>query len=143
MNNTEDIGMLLKQINDNLGKRANNELRKSNLTISQIRYLGFMYESGRERTPFKLLEKEFDVAQPTVAGIMRRLEKKGLVSTLSNAEDSRAKDASLTPAGKRIFENGKKHKKEMESLLTAGFSPQECKELRRMLIILRDSVRQA
>lgn len=87
MKNTEYIGMLLKQINDNLGKRANNELRKSGLTISQIRYLGFMYENGKERTPFKLLEKEFDVAQPTVAGIMRRLEKKGLVGTLPNEEE--------------------------------------------------------
>ncbi len=143
MENSEDIGILFKQINDNLGRRANNELRKSGLTISQIRYLGFMYENGKERTPFKLLEKEFDVAQPTVAGIMRRLEKKGLVRTLPNEEDSRAKDASLTPSGRRIFENGKKHKKEMESLLTAGLSPQECKELRRMLVILRDSVRQA
>ena len=142
MENSEDIGILFKQINDNLGRRANNELRKSGLTISQIRYLGFMYENGKERTPFKLLEKEFDVAQPTVAGIMRRLEKKGLVRTLPNEEDSRAKDASLTTSGKRVFENGKKHKKEMESLLTSGLSPQECKELRRMLMILLDSVRQ-
>lgn len=142
MEHTEDIGILLKQINDNLGRRANNELRNSDLTISQIRFLGFMCENGKERTPFKVLEKEFGVAQSTVAGIMRRLEKKGLVTTMPNEEDGRAKDALLTPSGKKIFENGKKHKMATESILTANLSAEECKELRRMLTILLDSVRQ-
>jgi DNA-binding MarR family transcriptional regulator len=141
MKRTEDIGMLLKQINDTLAAEANNELRSNGMTISQIRFIGYMYESGEERTAMKELEKQFQVSQPTVAGIVSRMEKKGLVRILQNPEDARAKDVTLTALGKSVYEAGGKHKEKMEKSLVSGLSGQEIRELKRMLKIILASLK--
>lgn len=140
MKNGEDIGILFKQINVALGKNANNELRKSNLTISQIRFLSYILESGKERVSLKELEKEFQVSQPTVVGIVKRMKEKDLVKILQNDEDGRAKDVMLSQQGKQILEQGEIGKKRMEEVLLSGLSTAERKELRRMLGIVLDSL---
>jgi len=142
MKKTEDIGILLKQINDALGKDANNKLKKDNLTISQIRFLSYMMESGKERVSLKELEKVFQVSQPTVAGIIKRMKEKGLVKTVQNQEDTRAKDVILSSAGRKMMEEGKRGRDRMEEVLLSGLKPAEQKELRRMLEIVRDSLKQ-
>ena len=71
-----------------LEKNANNDLRKSNLTLSQVRFLTCLYESEEGRVAFKDLEKKFSIAQPTAVGIISRMEKKGLVEVLQSREDT-------------------------------------------------------
>lgn len=141
MRKTEDIGMLLKQINDTLATEANNELRSNGMTISQIRFIGYMYESGQERTAMKELEKQFQVSQPTVAGIVSRMEKKGLVTILQNPDDARAKDVALTDLGRNVYEAGGKHKEKMEKSLVSGLNGKEIADLKRMLKIILASLK--
>ena len=44
MKKEKDCGILLKQICDKLETSANNELKNSGLTLSQVRYLKYLYE---------------------------------------------------------------------------------------------------
>jgi len=141
MRESEDIGIMLKQINDILGKNANNELRRSNVTISQIRFLSYLLESGKDRVSLKELEKEFQVSQPTVVGIVKRMKDKGLVKTVQSEEDGRAKDVMLSPAGAKILEEGENRKERMEAILLGGLKMKERRELRRMLSTILDSLK--
>ncbi|HUM83221.1 MAG TPA: MarR family transcriptional regulator [Lachnospiraceae bacterium] len=141
MKQPEDVGILFKQINDILEKNANNDLRKSNLTLSQVRFLTCLYESEEGRVAFKDLEKKFSIAQPTAVGIISRMEKKGLVEVLQSREDTRAKDAALSSEGRKVIEEGRQHREWMEETLLSGLNGEEKSELRRLLVKVLESLK--
>lgn len=104
MNKLEECGMLIKQINDKLETAANNDLKSSSLTLSQMRYLIYLYESEPRMVPLKELEAVFEVKQPTVAGIVNRLIKKNLIIMEQSSEDTRAKVVAISAAGHKELE---------------------------------------
>ena len=55
MKKEKDCGILLKQICDKIETSANNELKNSGLTLSQVRYLEYLYE----RHPAKVHLKDY------------------------------------------------------------------------------------
>ena len=71
-------GLLIKQIHDAIGKHVNNELREKELTLSQVRVLMELGDNSGGAMPLKELERRLHVAQPTVVGIVHRLEEKGV-----------------------------------------------------------------
>ena len=79
MSNSYSCGALLKQIHDIMEKNANNVLREQDLTISQSGVLVLLDEKEGKTASFKALEKDFGVSQPTMAGILNRLEQKNLI----------------------------------------------------------------
>lgn len=100
-----ECGILIKQINDSIARLANNELRQNNLTLSQLRYLEYIY--AHEGTPvlFKEVERHFKVSQPTAAGILRRLESKKLIKTNQSENGGKSKTVCLTDSGKALYES--------------------------------------
>lgn len=118
-------GILIKQICDSIAKVSNNELREKDLTLSQLRYLGYIYESSAKKVPFKELEAYFDVAQPTVVGILRRLEQKGLVKAEQSDTDMRAKTVCITEKGKAVYEESEVRRNEMEEMLLVSLNEDE------------------
>ncbi len=120
-----DCGMLIKQISDHIAKDANNALRGDDLTLSQLRCLEYLYGCRQEQVPLKQLESHFRIAQPTVAGIVSRLGKKGLVQTQASPVNQRAKTVCLTPAGEALFQKVEQHRLQMEQVLLSSLSPQE------------------
>ena len=89
-------GVLIKQIHDIMEKNANNVLREEKLTVSQSGVLSILDEKEGKTATFKELEKEFGVSQPTMVGILSRLEQKGLVYFFDDSEDKRLRKAHLT-----------------------------------------------
>lgn len=120
-----DCGMLLKQITDSITKCSNQDLRKNDLTLSQIRYLSFLRERFPEKVALKDIEAYFGVAQPTVAGIMARMVKKGLVIQEADPNDARAKTASLTEKGMAVCQDSKRSRENTEKRLLAPLSQEE------------------
>lgn len=90
---------LIKQIHDELEKSTNNALRPYNLTIVQAGILLALNEAEGRQLSLKDLEKRFHVAQPTMAGIVSRLERKGFVESLGTLDDKRIKKVLITQAG--------------------------------------------
>ena len=70
-------GELIKRLNSIMEKRANNSLNEDGITLSQIKLLCILEQESS--LTLKELEKYFCVAQATIAGIVVRLEKKGLI----------------------------------------------------------------
>ena len=133
-------GALLKQINDIMEKNANNALREQDLTISQSGVLVLLDNEESKTLSFKELEKKFGVAQPTMVGILRRLEQKNLIEVLTDSDDKRIKKAHLTESGVAKCKEGYKHMSMAEELLLSGLSEKEKAEFLRMLIKIRNAM---
>ena len=133
-------GALLKQINDVMEKNANNALRGQNLTISQSGVLVSLDEKEEKTATFKELEKEFGVSQPTMAGLLSRLEQKKLVEILTDPEDKRIRLAHLTKEGAAKCKEGYKHMKSAEELLLNSLTATEKQEFLRLLLKIRSSI---
>ena len=68
-------GWLVKRIAHRLEQNMNNFLKPYNITIMQSWVLLYLKDT-KECCTYKELEKEFEVSQPTMAGIISRLDKK-------------------------------------------------------------------
>jgi DNA-binding MarR family transcriptional regulator len=137
----EDCGALIKQIHDAVNKRVNNMLRENGLTFTQIRVLMELGEHGGEAVSLKELERFFRVAQPTVVGIVRRLEAKGLVESFTSPDDNRVKLVKLAESGIQFREMNARAIDEMENRLTSALTESERLEFLRMLRTVRESIK--
>lgn len=133
-------GALLKQINDVMEKNANNALRGQDLTISQSGVLVLLDEKKEKTATFKELEKSFGVSQPTMVGILSRLEQKKLVEIITEPDDKRIRLAHLTQKGADKCKEGYKHMKSAEELLLHGLTDTEKKEFLRLLQKIRSYI---
>jgi DNA-binding MarR family transcriptional regulator len=128
-----DCGLLLKKICDAMERINNANLKRYQLTNSQLRYLIFLYENRPRKIPMKTLEEQFQVAQPTVAGIIRRLEEKDLIVTAVSAADSRAKTVELSAAGLELMNRGIQQRRHIENWITDNLTQAETEQFRRLL----------
>ena len=75
----DDVGYMLKKVNDRIHIQADANLKECGLTFSQMRVLMVLRKNGGQVSQ-KMIEEELGVAHPTVVGIFSRLEKNGFVS---------------------------------------------------------------
>ncbi|MBR1707451.1 MAG: MarR family transcriptional regulator [Clostridia bacterium] len=129
----DHCGMLIKKINDALSKDANNRLKNENLTTTQIGMLMILSEKGDGSLSMKELEKELHVAQPTVVGIVSRLEQKGYVCSFGDPNDKRIKIVQITENGRKQCENAYSVMEDTERMLMSGMTSDERKQLIRLL----------
>lgn len=139
MNKNIDCGMLLKQIHDATEKYANNKLREHGLTLSQMRCIQYIDDHGPS-VPLKDLEHYFKVSQPTMVGIIKRLESKKLVYTIVSLKDARAKNAVLTEKGAKIVSKSLSESRQEEEQLLSSLSKPQADEFRNMLGIIAESM---
>ncbi len=136
-----DFGFLIKQIHDCIEKYANNDLRNNNLTSMQNRVIMSLHMSANHTKTLKELEKEFNVSQPTMVGIVRRLSDKGYIATFGDAADKRIKNVSLTSTGIDCGNDAKKHIEKMEAKLISNLSEEEQIQFRQLLIKVFHSIK--
>lgn len=140
MEKPKDCGMLIKQINDELLKNANNALRSQNITLAQLEVLDQLNQAPERQYSLKELEQILHVAQSTAAGIISRLEQKGFVEGLGDAEDRRIKRVQITPAGMECVHIALHHRAEAEELLLANLTEAERGIFYMLLKKVRDSL---
>lgn len=73
----DDVGYMLKKVNDRIHIQADANLKECGLTFSQMRVLMVLRKNGGQVSQ-KMIEEELGVAHPTVVGIVSRLEKTDL-----------------------------------------------------------------
>lgn len=136
-----DIGFKLKRVNDEMFKQANNRLQKDNMTFSQLFVLVYLYKDAQDMTAsMKELERRFEVAQATMAGIVSRLETKGLVVGVTDSQDRRVKHIRLTPQGLEYLENNHQKMEEHNLRLIQGLNEEELKNLNHYLDVIYQNI---
>jgi len=118
-------GWYIKRIDNALEKEANGNLQALNLTIQQNRVLIQLAHAEGNTLSLKALEERFGAAQSTVAGLVSRLEKKGLVEPLSDPADRRIKLVRLTEEGARLHAVSRQNVVDSEERLTALLTEEE------------------
>ena len=121
----QGYGLYIKKISDAMAKRANRSLQAHNLTLSQSLMVMTLADSEEKTHSLKELEAHFHVAQSTMAGLVARLERKGMLKTLSDPEDRRVKLVQLTRAGYETSQACHADIRQDEEMLTAGLNEQE------------------
>ncbi len=125
MNANNMCGKYIKQIHDELEKRANALLGAQNLTLAQMHVLMELDAAPERQLSLKQLEGVLHVAPPTAAGIVRRLEQKGYVACAADANDRRAKQVRITAEGLDCCKGAQLHVEDMEDHLLAGLTEAE------------------
>ena len=137
MRQPDSCGKLIKLINDEMRKNANNAMRSQNMTMSQLGALLELDQAPEKRRSLKELEQSLHVAQSTAAGIVSRLEQKGYVEAFGDAEDRRVKLVRITPAGCACVVNAEKDMAQAEQKLLSALTETE----REIFYVLLQKVR--
>jgi DNA-binding MarR family transcriptional regulator len=91
------------------------------------------HEEGRPALRLTDLGDRLIVRPPSVTGVVDRLQRMGLVARTASADDHRAKDIRLTPAGRELVRRVLEHHPEQVRQAFDGLSAPEQAELRRLL----------
>lgn len=137
-----DLGFKIKKINDMIEKGINHRLQELDLTFSQHHVLVYLERQENKTARLKELEKHFNVAQPTMAGIVVRLESKGLVRSSLLPEDRRVKVVTLTDSGSQLLHESFLSMRNGEKLLVSKLNDNEKEELGRLLDILYSTIQE-
>ena len=129
------IGFLLKQANLLHQMQLNQIFKEFDLTASQTFSLIYLFEAKRAQKEVnqKDIEREMDVSNPTVTGILNRLEHKGLIEGVESPSDARVRNIVVTEKALEIDKQLQIKFREAEEELIASLSEKEADELQRLL----------
>ena len=74
-----EIGFYLKKIFQTMDKSLNKELETIDLTSMQAHVLIYLYKNKNNIINQRDIERKFELTNPTVNGILNRLENKGFI----------------------------------------------------------------
>ena len=131
----EHVGLLIKFINGRVVTKINKNLAEFNLTGVQHEILCFIDRNEHERDVFQRdIEKCLKLTNPTVTGIVKRLEEKEMIVRCPSSNDARYKCLHVTEKGKEVicksFNFGSNN---IEKKLVKGMSHEEVKMLKHLL----------
>lgn len=129
----DSCARVIKMIDELIEKRANRELQRYNLTVSQVRILTELYSAAEEMCSMKELERRFGVSQATVQGIVARLVRKRLVIGLAKPDDKRVKMVKLTDDGRQLALTAIEKLREVQEMITSSLSSDEQAVLMQLL----------
>ena len=118
----EKIGLLTKSINNAIEKERNRYLAEYDLTAAQadvLKYVTIAYSLGIEINQVDI-EKEFHLSNPTVTGILKRLEAKGFIEKRESQKDRRYKWICATRSAERVHRRSSNNKGRVEEYLLRG-----------------------
>ena len=126
----EKIGLLTKSINNAIEKERNRYLAEYDLTAAQsdvLQYVTIAYSLGIEINQVDI-EKEFNLSNPTVTGILKRLEAKGFIEKRESKKDKRYKWICATKSAETVHRRSGNNKGRIEEYLLRGI-PEDHREI--------------
>ncbi len=133
MRERRTIGFLFKQINNVYEKEFNRRLKSLGITSSQCEVLDFLLQSGQEEVTQRDIERALNLKNPTVTGLLKRLDEKGFILAVPSGRDKRCKNIYLTEKAYDIQKRMEKDRKKLDQMLTLGMTKKETESLHKML----------
>ena len=90
------IGFMFKQISNVYEKEFNRRLRTLGITASQCAVLDYLFTSSKEEVTQRDIEKALSLKNPTVTGLLKRLDEKGFILSVPSNKDKRCNNIYLT-----------------------------------------------
>ena len=127
------IGFLIRQINNVYEKDFNQMLKRIGITSSQCEVLDYLFHTSKEEVTQRDIEKHLNLKNPTVTGILKRLEENGFVFIVPSSKDKRCKNIYLTEKAFDIQRKMEASRKKSDKMLTLGMREKEIQALEKML----------
>lgn len=127
------IGFIIKQINNVFEKELNEKLKTLGITSSQCEVLDYLFHTSKDEVSQRDVEKNLNLKNPTVTGILKRLDEKGYILCVPNAADKRKKNIYLTEKAYDIQRRMELNRRKLDRELTRGMTKREIEALRRNL----------
>lgn len=119
------IGVIVKQINNLYEKEFNALLKTIGITASQCAVLDFLFYTDKEEVNQKDIETSLSLQNPTVTGLLKRLDEKGYILSVPSATDRRRKKIYLTEKAYDIRRVVEHSRKAIDKRLTYGLNEKE------------------
>lgn len=129
----QPIGFTVKQINNVFEKDLNEKLKNLGITSSQCAVLDYLFHTNKEEVNQRDVERHLSLKNPTVTGLLKRLDEKGFILCVPNANDKRKKNIYLTEKAYDIQRRMEADRRKMDRELTRGMTKKEVAVLRRGL----------
>ena len=129
----KDISFLVQIIDNSIDKKVNREMEKFDLTTKQGKFLGYLQAHKERSVSQKELQNHFEISHATTAGIVKRLESKGMVRTYSDEDDKRSKIVELAAGEEKVHRTMTGLRKKIEEDLYRGFTEEEQEQLLNLL----------
>lgn len=129
------ISIMIKTLDTMFETIANKELSDLKLTHSQLQIL--LYVKTRTERNIEVnqidIEKHFNLKNPTVTGILNRLEDKSYIERQISSKNARCKKIIVTDMAKKIINLGKKQVSNLEEELMNCLEKEEKQEFKKIL----------
>ena len=127
------IGFLIKQINNVFEKELTERLKDTGITSSQCAVLDYLFHTSKDEVSQRDVEKNLNLKNPTVTGILKRLDEKGYILCVPNANDKRKKNIYLTEKAYDTQRRMEADRRKLDRELTRGMTKREVEALRKNL----------
>ena len=136
----KDINYIFR-LNNALIKQKNRRMAEYGLTSIQADVLVFILMNYEKREVNQLdVQAVFKLTNPTVSGIVDRLEEKGFIKRVRSEKDARFRSLVPLPKGITLNETLEKCAIEAEDYLSQNMSDEEQTEFERLLKVALDTV---
>lgn len=133
-NRSLPIGFIIKQVNNVYEKDLNERLKKIGITSSQCAVLDYLFHTSKDEVSSErcgeISESEKSDCDP---GILKRLDEKGYIFCVPNANDRRKKIIYLTEKAYDIRRKMEADRRKLDRELTRGMTKRETEALRKNL----------
>lgn len=133
MANSESCLVLIKQLEVNMGRRMNNEMKELDMTLTQVRVLSILLGFPEKQATLKDLEKKLQVSQSVTVGIIKRLEQRKYIESFGDSEDKRIKIVRITSLGEQQCRRSDKIFSQLEEDILSCLTESEIMTLHELL----------
>lgn len=127
------INKQLKMIHKTFEERRNKHLLKYNLTSSQQEILFYLGFHEGEPIHQREIEKWFHLKNPTVTGILNRLEEKGFIVRKTGESDKRFRIIELTDKSRCLMQEMREEMQQMDERIYSCMTKEERSQLSGLL----------
>lgn len=130
------VGKLIKELNTSLENNFNKYFKKYKLTSSQMDILMFLFSNEDKIVNQRNIENYLGLTNPTIAGTLFRLEKKGFIKRKRGLEDKRYKEIYLTEKSRKLKYVIFEYIKNNDNKMFADISKEEKENLKNIIVKL-------
>lgn len=142
----KNFGQWIKYIHNIFQNKKNSFLIEYELTSSQAEVLLYLFKHQKHKVNQRMIEKQLNLSNPTINGILNRLETKGFIKREIDELDARNKNIILLAKSKTISKNMKKELTDLNKRIFHNISDSDqrlvLETLKKVAINLKEEINQ-
>jgi len=134
------LGYYFKVMANEMVRNRNKDLEKLGLTSSQCDILLYLIAHYKEEINQRDIEQFFKLSNPTVSGILDRLQSKGFIIRKPSSKDARSKQIELTEKSREVNQDMEQKMQYLEKKLLENVSKDELLIFQKVAKQLHDNI---